>query len=128
MKVSRLVTLRDWQKTPLPSRRRHHPRYRWLRMAAALALGGFGSVACQGETAVALALLVSGLVTAMYQGVQLWRERPDPYDLSRIWEAGPDPEVFEEGHPEKGFRMCRHCGLAFPEDYAVCPDCGNVVR
>ncbi len=64
-----------------------------------------------------------GLGAAIWQGVQMWRERPDPYDLTRLWDA-PPPEAEETNH-ERTLIYCHRCGSSMSEIHSLCPHCGT---
>jgi hypothetical protein len=77
-----------------------------------------------------LLLFFVGLVLAVWQSLAMARNRPDPYDLSRLWETEPEPadEPDEDWGDSKDLGYCYSCGHAVPEPYARCPDCGRPVR
>jgi hypothetical protein len=110
------------------SRQRPNNRHnRFLRLAAALALAAFGALALGVFVPLGIGVMAAGLAAAGYQGAQMWRERPGPYDLSRIWEEGPDPEVPEGANWDLEVAMCRNCGLGVPNHIKICPECVHVI-
>ena len=74
-------------------------------------------------------LLFLGIGLTLWQARELWRQREDPYDLGKLWEA-PLPEETPDEPDESvldgdSMAYCHLCGHAVPLDYARCPECGN---
>ncbi len=70
-----------------------------------------------------LAFCAIGLGAAAWQGIQMWRERPDPYDLTRLWDDPPlEPE---ETNHVRDMIYCHRCGSSMSEVHSVCPQCGS---
>jgi uncharacterized paraquat-inducible protein A len=69
--------------------------------------------------------LLSG-VLILFQGLRLWKTRPDRYDLNTLWEA-PFPEEIQpdEMHPYDAQAYCPNCHSIVPEQFAKCPECGQ---
>jgi hypothetical protein len=69
------------------------------------------------------------LVYALYQGAQELRTRPDPYDLSRLFDEPPaeKPEEPEELDADRDRELiyCHQCGASMPSTVAHCLDCGH---
>jgi Predicted nucleic acid-binding protein, consists of a PIN domain and a Zn-ribbon module len=109
---------------------------RYAGLIAALLLALAGGVLVGGVPILGGLLLLLGLGLAAWQGWNLWRTRPDPYDLNRLWEEPfpdePLPEADEsfpdEEDRELDLRYCHACGHAVPPPYATCPDCGRPLR
>jgi hypothetical protein len=100
-------------------------------LIASILVVGMGCMLCfSGVALVGIPLLFVGLALAVWQTVVLVRNRPDPYDLSRLWETEPEPaeEPDEDWGDNKELGFCHNCGHAVPEPYARCPDCGTPVR
>jgi len=105
------------------------PVNRITRIFAGLVVMGFGGFILAEETFPAMgiggALIICGLSVIISQSVMIWRERPDPYDLSRLWETEPQPEEPEEDGQEHYLSYCHHCGGSMSEVYSICPHCGT---
>ena len=100
-------------------------------LIASVLVAGMGALLCFSSLSlVGIPLFLIGLALAVWQGAVLVRNRPDPYDLSRLWEAEPEPadEPDEDWGDNKSLGFCHGCGHAVPEPYARCPDCGRPVR
>ena len=75
---------------------------------------------------VGLAICGVGVGAVVWQGVQMWRERPDPYDLNRLWDTAPaEPETPPEKPTDANMVYCHRCGSSMSEVHAICPQCGN---
>jgi hypothetical protein len=73
---------------------------------------------------VGLAICGVGLGAVLWQGVQIWRERVDPYDLTRLWDTPPaEPPVAIP--TDATLIYCHRCGSSMSEVHAICPQCGN---
>ena len=71
--------------------------------------------------------IVAGIAGMVWQAKKLTASREDPYDLSRLWDRGDEPE--DDGNDaEDGTLFCHNCGHAVPRAFARCPDCGNQLR
>jgi hypothetical protein len=67
-----------------------------------------------------------GLGAAIWQGVQMWREREDPYDLNRLWDTPPaEPETPQETPDDASLVYCHRCGASMSDVHAICPQCHN---
>ena len=75
---------------------------------------------------VGLGICGIGLGAAVWQGIQMWRERADPYDLTRLWDTPPaEPETPQDKPTDAGLVYCHRCGSSMSEVHAICPECGN---
>lgn len=72
-----------------------------------------------------IAISVAAGIPAIVSGVVSLRDRPDRYDLNRLWEKEPDSVDPEAEEKRRDLAYCHHCGASCPEAYAICPDCGN---
>lgn len=100
----------------------------WSGTIACLLVAAMGvSFVFGGMPAVGIPLTCAGLALGVWRGVIAWRGRPDPYDLSRLWEHEPD-EPDEDEFAVRDLAYCHICGHAVAEPYARCPDCGNALR
>ncbi len=100
-------------------------------LIASILLAGMGCLMLfGGMRLVGMPLFFAGLALALWQGITLTQNRPDPYDLSRLWETEPEPadEPDEDWDGDKSLGYCDGCGHSVPEPYARCPDCGRPVR
>lgn len=103
-------------------------RYAGLIAALLLIAFGLGFVLGGSSRALGLALVLIGGVAAALQVRALAAEpKPDPYDLSRLWERDSDGEEAEEADEDAidddGTLYCHSCGHAVPRAYGSCPDC-----
>ena len=98
---------------------------RLWRLAAALCLIPFALIGFGYSHVIGGSLLLIAAGVTVREMLLMWREREDPYDLSRIWDEAPDPEVPEGANRDLELAFCRHCGTASPNTYGVCPECGN---
>jgi hypothetical protein len=74
---------------------------------------------------VALAGLF-GLVHSGRQIYQWWVNRPDPYDLAKLWEeTPPEPEEPSREAESDALVLCHRCGSSMPPHIGVCPECGS---
>ncbi len=103
-----------------------HPYRRWLRVVAALVLMALSTPLLYPFPPLRIGLIALGAGIAIYQGVQMWRERPDPYDLSRLYETLPD-EPENDDDPDREFIYCHRCGGSLPAHHSICPQCGGVL-
>jgi uncharacterized paraquat-inducible protein A len=87
-------------------------------------LAALGGVAAGSAPPIGLSLIAVGLCLCLYQGVQMWRERRDPYDLSRLWEDVPVKEEPEEDAKFRNMILCHRCGASMSAKYSICPQCG----
>lgn len=102
-------------------------------LIAALILALAGGVLVGGSPLLGGALLVVGLGAGAWQAWQLWRNRRDPYDLSRLWEhdsSNDEPEESADeddwqGNGEPELLYCHHCGHGVPPPHVRCPECGQ---
>ncbi|MCW3095469.1 MAG: hypothetical protein JWL77_1087 [Chthonomonadaceae bacterium] len=70
-----------------------------------------------------------GLGVVVWQGWQMWRERPDPYDLNRLWDKpAPEPDKPLETPADEDLIYCHRCGVSMSEIHAICPQCGNFLN
>ena len=63
---------------------------RGVRLGAAIILTAMSAIVAEDFPALGLALFCVGFGGAIYQGIHLFRERRDRYDLSLLWEKPPD--------------------------------------
>lgn len=108
---------------------------RWSAVIASLLIAALGWLLLFGGSPLfGLPVLALGLGLAAWKGVRIWRSRPDPYDLSKLWEREPegyDPEIDqpeEEGEESREHAFCHNCGHAVARPFARCPDCGNPLQ
>ena len=73
-----------------------------------------------------IVLILAGAGIAIYHGTQLWQERRDPYDLSRLYETLPD-EPENDDDPDREYIYCHRCGGSLPAHHSICPECGGVL-
>jgi uncharacterized paraquat-inducible protein A len=100
-------------------------------LIASILVAGMGALLLfSGMPLIGIPLFFGGLALAIWQGITLVQNRPDPYDLSRLWETEPAPEdePDEDWGEDKSLGFCHNCGHAVPEPYARCPECGTTVR
>ena len=75
---------------------------------------------------VGLAICGVGLGTVGWQGFQMWRERADTYDLTRLWDTPPpESDTPQETPPDATLIYCHRCGSSMAQVHAICPQCGN---
>jgi hypothetical protein len=101
------------------------------RLIASILVAGMGCLLFfSGVAMVGVPLFVVGIALSIWQVIVLVQNRPDPYDLSRLWETEPEPldEPDEDWGDNKELGFCHNCGHAVPEPYARCPDGGTPVR
>jgi hypothetical protein len=76
-----------------------------------------------------LALAAGGIAGLVYTGLQFARERrdrPDPYDLTKLWDKPPpEPEVPERESYDDDLVLCHRCGASMPAHVGICLECGN---
>lgn len=105
------------------------PINRITRLMAGVALLAFGGYALLTGLwfldLVGIAVVLVGLGAVVVQGRAMWRERSDPYDLSKLWDKPPVIEEPEEDNKERTLAYCHHCGASLPEAYGICPQCGR---
>ena len=96
-------------------------------LGAAVAVAAFGGIVLlphwSGWLAIALAA-AAGIPAAM-GGIVALRNRPDRYDLNRLWEKEPDTVDEEAEEKYRDLAYCHHCGASCPATYDICPGCGN---
>jgi hypothetical protein len=67
-----------------------------------------------------------GFGAVVWQGVQMWREREDPYDLNKLWDTPPpEPDTPTKTSADATLIYCHRCGSSMSEVHAICPQCGN---
>jgi hypothetical protein len=101
------------------------------RLIASILVAGMGCLLFfSGVAIVGAPLFVVGIALSIWQVIVLVQNRPDPYDLSRLWETEPEPadEPDEDWDDTENLGYCHGCGHSVPEPYARCPDCGRPVR
>lgn len=101
----------------------------WLAVVAGLLVAGMGSlIFFGGAPLIGGPLFVVGCGIAIWRGLVLWKSRPDPYDLSRLWDTDePDDEPEEDVYVEDTV-YCHNCGHAVTRPFARCPECGMSLR
>ena len=78
---------------------------------------------------VGLSICGIGLGVVMWQGGQMWRERPDPYDLNRLWDKPPpEPDKPLETPADEDLIYCHRCGVSMSGIHAICPQCGSFLN
>ena len=100
------------------------PTNRVTRLVAAIIVICFSGALISSAPPLALLAAGIGVTAACYQGVQMWRERRDPYDLSRLWETPNAPEQPEEDGKVRTMAFCHRCGASMPTHHSICPQCG----
>ncbi len=73
---------------------------------------------------LALTIMAIGGGAVVYQGLQMWRERRDRYDLSRLWDVPPTNEEPEEDDKYRNMALCHRCGASMSTKHSICPQCG----
>jgi len=106
--------------------RERFPYRRWMRLVAALVLMAMSTALLYPFPPLGIGLMAAGAGIALYQAVQIWRERRDPYDLSRLFEQPPD-EPEETDDTDREMIFCHRCGVSVPGMYSLCPECGGVL-
>lgn len=106
---------------------------RITRLFAGLVLAGMGAPMLVFRNPpillVGVAICGIGLGVVVWQGVQMWRERPDPYDLNRLWDTPPaEPDQPKETPDDGDLIYCHRCGVSMSEAHAICPQCGNFLN
>lgn len=106
---------------------------RITRLFAGLVLMAMGAPLLLYRNPVALLLGLgicgAGLGAVIWQGVRMWRERPDPYDLNRLWDTPPpEPDQPQEAFGDEDLIYCHRCGISMPETHSICPKCGNFLN
>ena len=97
-----------------------------MRLVAAIVLMALSTPFLSPFPPLGIGLMATGAGIALYQAVQMWRERRDPYDLSRLFEQQTDePEDTDDTDREMIF--CHRCGVSVPGTYSLCPECGGVL-
>ena len=77
---------------------------------------------------VGLTVCGIGLGAVVWQGVQMWREREDPYDLNKLWDTPPpEPDTPAKAPTDATLIYCHRCGSSMSEAYSTCPQCGNLL-
>jgi hypothetical protein len=97
-------------------------------LIAAMLVLAFGGLLLPAAPPLGIALLLAGGGIAVWQARRILAARPDPYDLSRLWEREPDPpsEAEETNLDEDNdILYCHSCGHAVPTRFHRCPDCGR---
>lgn len=103
---------------------------RLIRLVASVTLACFSATLFGVAPPLALVGIVIGLAAAGYQGLQMWRERRDPYDLSRLWDTPLNSaeldkaEEPEEDGKTRTLALCHRCGASMSTRYSICPHCG----
>jgi uncharacterized paraquat-inducible protein A len=110
-------------------RSRRSPVNPVTRIVAAIVVMAFSLVviASGGPLLRGIGLILAGIgLVALLPAVAQWRrERPDPYDLSRLWEEAPEEGEPEEVEEDDGLLYCHRCGAAMSKVYSICPECGT---
>ena len=106
---------------------------RITRLFAGLALMGMGTwlIAYWNpiSSLVGFTICGSGIGVVIWQSVQMWRERPDPYDLNRLWDKpAPEPDQPLETPADKDLIYCHRCGVSMSAIHAICPQCGQFLN
>ena len=96
---------------------------RGVRLGAALILTAMSAAVAADFPALGLALFCVGFGGAVYQGVHLFRERRDRYDLSLLWEKPPD-EPEPDDRDDRNMIYCHRCGASMSQKHSLCPGCG----
>ena len=62
-------------------------------LIASITVAGMGCLLLfSGVALIGILLFLCGLALAVWQAMILVRNRPDPYDLSKLWDTEPEPE------------------------------------
>jgi hypothetical protein len=98
----------------------------WLRkfasLIAALLIAATGAGLFFAAPIFGTMLALAGLGLALWQGIVLWKDREDPYDLKKLWDS---PVPLDDDTPDEAaleadaMAYCHYCGHAVPSD------CGN---
>lgn len=112
---------------------RGEPANRITRLFAGLVLLGMGAPLLLFRNppimVVGLAICGIGLGAVVWQGILMWRERRDPYDLSRLWDTPPpEPDQPLEALGDEDLIYCHRCGISMSEAHSICPKCGNFLN
>ncbi len=94
---------------------------RITRLVAAIVLLCFSAALIAVAPPLALLAAIIGVAAACYQGVQMWHERRDRYDLSKLWDT---PDTPEEDGKVRTLAFCHRCGASMPTFHSICPQCG----
>jgi hypothetical protein len=77
-------------------------------------------------------LELTGFAAIIVQLFQMWRERPDPYDLHRLklvmeQEDARQDELDEEeaDRYDRNLVVCHRCGASMADFHSICPSCGT---
>jgi uncharacterized iron-regulated membrane protein len=100
------------------------PANRITRLVAALIVAALGAPLIVPAPPLGLSLFGIGMIAAIVQGIAMWRERRDPYDLSRLWETAPIKAEPEEDDKERTMALCHRCGASMSAKHSICPQCG----
>ncbi len=106
---------------------------RITRLFAGLALMGAGTwlIAFWNPVSSLIGVTICGigLSVVVWQSVQMWRERPDPYDLNRLWDKpASEPDQPLETPADAKLIYCLRCGVSMSEIHAICPQCGHFLN
>ena len=70
---------------------------RWIRIIGGIVLATLGASLLYPFPPLGIALIITGFGIAIYQSFQMWGDRFDPYDLSRLYKTLPDePEETDD--------------------------------
>lgn len=74
---------------------------RYLALIASLLVAGMGALLFFGQASfLGTGVLLAGLGLVAWQGIRLYQNRTDPYDLSRLYDEPSDPyEEADEDYP-----------------------------
>lgn len=102
----------------------------WSGVIAALVISASGAFVSFGEAHFfGLMLMWVALLAAAWLAWQVKKEMGDPYDLNKLWDSPLPEDIQPEGtdyEPDQAY--CHRCGHIVPDDFARCPDCGELVR
>ena len=97
---------------------------RGVRLGAAMILTAMSALVAEDIPALGLALFGVGFSAAVYQGVHMFRERRNRYDLALLWEEPPaEPEP--DDRDDRDMIYCHRCGASMSQKHSLCPGCGG---
>jgi hypothetical protein len=104
------------------------PANRFTRLVASVLVMtlGFGLFGLLWPAGVALSGF--GFCMAVWQGVNIMRERRGRYDLQSLREIHDRELAQDEPEPdryERDLAYCHRCNLSVPETHSICPECGG---
>lgn len=107
---------------------RVNPTNRPTRLLASLLLAAVGGGLLSPWPPFGLLMLAAGCGLALYQGIGMWRDRRDPYDLEglrQLHEKDLAQDEPEDEPYERDMAYCHRCNLSVPATHTICPECGG---